>query len=50
MKPGGRVALAFTPYSGQAKEGLIEVLTAAGFTDVRVVDIDQDFCALATKP
>jgi ubiquinone/menaquinone biosynthesis C-methylase UbiE len=50
MKRGGRVALAFTPYSGQPKEGLIEVLTEAGFSDVHVVDIDQDFCALATKP
>ncbi|HEX2244240.1 MAG TPA: class I SAM-dependent methyltransferase, partial [Gammaproteobacteria bacterium] len=50
MKRGGRVALAFTPYSGQPKEGLIEVLTEAGFNDVHVVDIDQDFCALATKP
>jgi ubiquinone/menaquinone biosynthesis C-methylase UbiE len=50
MKPGGRVALAFTPYSGQPKEGLIEVLTAAGFTDVHTVGIDQDFCVLATKP
>jgi ubiquinone/menaquinone biosynthesis C-methylase UbiE len=50
MKRGGRVALAFTPYSGQPKEGLIEVLTEAGFSDVHVVHIDQDFCALATKP
>ncbi len=49
MKRGSRVAFAFTPYSGQPKEGLIEILTEAGFTDVHVADRDQDFCALATK-
>ena len=32
MKPGGRVALAFTPYSGQKKAGVAEALTAAGFS------------------
>jgi ubiquinone/menaquinone biosynthesis C-methylase UbiE len=47
LKPGGRVALGFTNHSGQPKGGLTAVLTAAGFADVHVVDIDQDFCALA---
>jgi ubiquinone/menaquinone biosynthesis C-methylase UbiE len=49
MKPGGRVALGFTHHSGQPKEGLTDVLTAAGFAGAHVVDIDRDFCALATK-
>jgi ubiquinone/menaquinone biosynthesis C-methylase UbiE len=49
MKPGGRVALGFTRHSGQPKEGLTEVLTAAGFASAHVVDIDRDFCALAIK-
>jgi ubiquinone/menaquinone biosynthesis C-methylase UbiE len=49
MKPGGRVALGFTRHSGQSKEGLTDVLTAAGFAGAHVVDIDRDFCALATK-
>jgi ubiquinone/menaquinone biosynthesis C-methylase UbiE len=49
MKPGGRVVLGFTRHSGQPKEGLTDVLTAAGFAGVHVVDIDRDFCALATK-
>jgi hypothetical protein len=27
-----------------------DLLTAAGFSGVRVVDIDEGFCALAMKP
>jgi len=50
MKSGGRVALGFTRHSGQPKEGLTEVLTAAGFASADVVDIDLDFCVLAIKP
>lgn len=49
MKPGGRMALGFTRHSGQSKEGLTDMLTAAGFAGAHVVDIDRDFCALATK-
>src|SRR6516162_4813236 len=49
MKPGGTVALAFTRHSGQRKGGLPELLAAAGFQYTRVVEKDQDFCALATK-
>jgi ubiquinone/menaquinone biosynthesis C-methylase UbiE len=49
LKPGGRVALAFTPYAGQPQAGLTDVLTTAGFAGAQVVDIDQDFCALAIK-
>ena len=49
MKPGGRVALGFTPYSGQAKEGLIEILSAAGFTKANVVERNDWFCAIARK-
>ena len=47
LKPGGRVALGFTPHSGQPKEGLTDALAAAGFTHAQVVDIDQDFCVWA---
>lgn len=50
LRPGGRIVLGFTRHSGQAKEGLTEVLTAAGFADVRVVDVDGEFCVLATNP
>ena len=50
MKPGGRVALGFTPYSGQQNEGLPQTLTAAGFTKAAVVEKDRWFCALALKP
>jgi hypothetical protein len=50
MKSGGTIALGFTPFSGQKKEGLIAKLVSAGFTKVRVVEKGGNFCALATKP
>lgn len=50
MRPGAKVALGFTQYSGQPRDGLIETLIAAGFAEPQVVDIGTGFCALATKP
>jgi ubiquinone/menaquinone biosynthesis C-methylase UbiE len=50
MKPGGRIALGFTPYSGQSKNGLPEMLIAAAFTEVHIVETALGFCALAIKP
>lgn len=50
MRSGGTIALGFTPYSGQASEGLTEKLGAAGFTGARVVEKGENFCALAIKP
>jgi ubiquinone/menaquinone biosynthesis C-methylase UbiE len=50
MRSGGRVALGFTPYSGQPNSGLTETLNEAGFTQTHVVESDEGFCALATKP
>jgi ubiquinone/menaquinone biosynthesis C-methylase UbiE len=50
MTPGGSIALGFTSYSGQSKDGLPEILTAAGFTESHVVEAEGGFCALAIKP
>jgi hypothetical protein len=50
MKPGGRIALGFTSYSGQSKNGLAEMLTVAGYTEAHVVEAKEGFCALAIKP
>jgi ubiquinone/menaquinone biosynthesis C-methylase UbiE len=50
IRSGGRIALAFTPYSGQPKSGLPEKLTAAAFTAAHIVETDLGFCALAIKP
>jgi ubiquinone/menaquinone biosynthesis C-methylase UbiE len=50
LKGDARIALGFTPYSGQPKTGLIETLTAAGFTNPQVVEGDKGFCAIATSP
>jgi len=49
LRPGGKVVLGFTRHCGQAKTGLVEALTAAGFVDAQMVDINWDFCALATN-
>jgi ubiquinone/menaquinone biosynthesis C-methylase UbiE len=50
MKAGGKIALAFTPYSGQAKDTPLALLRAAGFSDARMLDGNIGFCALAAKP
>jgi ubiquinone/menaquinone biosynthesis C-methylase UbiE len=50
MQAGGRIALGFTPYSGQRQGGLTERLTAAGLTEAHVVETDMGFCVLASKP
>jgi ubiquinone/menaquinone biosynthesis C-methylase UbiE len=50
IKPGGEVALGFTPNSGQPNTGLAEAFTAAGFAKAHVVERDKNFCALAIKP
>jgi ubiquinone/menaquinone biosynthesis C-methylase UbiE len=49
-KPGSRIGLGFTPYSGQAKEDLADRLAEAGFAQARLVEGDKGFCALATRP
>jgi ubiquinone/menaquinone biosynthesis C-methylase UbiE len=50
MKPGVRIALGFTRYSGQSKRGLRKALVAAGFMKANVVERDNWFCVLALKP
>ena len=49
LKRGGRIALAFTPHSGQSKAGLIDLLASAGFADARPMDSEHGFGVLATK-
>src|SRR3977135_4089392 len=49
MRSGGRAALGFTPYSGQPESGLNATLTAAGFTQARVMESDEGIWSLATK-
>jgi ubiquinone/menaquinone biosynthesis C-methylase UbiE len=50
LKPGGRVAVGFTPYSGQRNQGLTDALRAAGFSNATLAERDNWFCALAVKP
>ena len=49
IKAGGRIALGFTVYSGQPKNGLTEMLTVAAFTEAHVVETEGGFAALAIK-
>jgi ubiquinone/menaquinone biosynthesis C-methylase UbiE len=49
LKPGGRLGLGFTTYARQPRTGLADLLMAAGFAGVQVIDVDGDFCALAIK-
>lgn len=47
LKPGGGLALTFTSYSGQSREGVPELVAAAEFGECRVVDADKAFCVFA---
>lgn len=49
LAAGGRVALGFTPNSGQPRNGVTEMLSAAGFDEARLVELRGGFCALARK-
>jgi ubiquinone/menaquinone biosynthesis C-methylase UbiE len=50
LRRGGRVALGFTPPSGQKKEALPALLTGAGYAYPKLLETDAFFCAMATKP
>jgi ubiquinone/menaquinone biosynthesis C-methylase UbiE len=46
ITPGGKLALGFTPYSGQPNTGLAELFTAAGFAKAHVVEREKELlCA-----
>lgn len=49
LRPGANLVLGFTPHSGQSRDGVTELLDAAGFEEMQVVEIDVGFCVLATK-
>ncbi|WP_254546530.1 class I SAM-dependent methyltransferase [Halomarina pelagica] len=49
LKPGGRLALAFTPVAGQSTDELRPLLSEAGFGEIRIEERDGDVRALATK-
>lgn len=50
LKVGSRIAVAFTPYSGQSNSGLAETLITAGFMAPELAEKHRNFCWLATKP
>jgi ubiquinone/menaquinone biosynthesis C-methylase UbiE len=50
LKPGGRLGLGFTPYSGQRPEGLADMLMVAGFGEVQLQEAAEGFSVLAEKP
>jgi ubiquinone/menaquinone biosynthesis C-methylase UbiE len=48
LRHDGQIAMAFTAYSGQQREGVAELIAEAGFSDCRVVETEQAFCVLAS--
>ena len=46
LKPGGTVAVAFTPFVNQHVDEVPDRLSAAGFESVRVVESDHGTCIL----
>jgi ubiquinone/menaquinone biosynthesis C-methylase UbiE len=48
LRHDGQIAMAFTAYSGQQREGVTELIAEAGFSDCRVVETEQAFCVLAS--
>jgi hypothetical protein len=50
LKSGGTSVLGFTPYSGQSKEGPIDVIAAAGFADAHMLGLGREFYAFAVRP
>jgi ubiquinone/menaquinone biosynthesis C-methylase UbiE len=47
LRPGGRLALAFTVHSGQPRDRVPDLVAAAGFGDCRLVEAEHAFCLLA---
>ena len=51
LKPDGTIALRVYALFGTRKGKRVDAaLAAAGFAGVRLLDLDQNFCALALKP
>jgi ubiquinone/menaquinone biosynthesis C-methylase UbiE len=48
LRHDGQIAMAFTAYSGQQREGVTELIAEAGFSDCRVVETERAFCVLAS--
>lgn len=49
LKPGGQVALAFTPIAGQPSDELSVLLSRAGFGSIRIEDREGKICAITVK-
>jgi SAM-dependent methyltransferase len=50
LRPGGRVALAFTSYAGPLPRGAGALLEEAGFEDSRLLERDKVRCTTARRP
>jgi ubiquinone/menaquinone biosynthesis C-methylase UbiE len=50
LKPGGILALAFTPHSGQQRSGLEDLVAAAGFAETQVAKRHANIFLRARKP
>jgi len=49
LRAGATLVLGFTPHSGHTRHGAADMLDAAGYEELQVVEIDAGFCVLATR-
>lgn len=49
LRPGGRIALGFTPRAVQSQRGVADALAEAGFAGTALTELDEGFCAMAQK-
>jgi ubiquinone/menaquinone biosynthesis C-methylase UbiE len=49
LKPEGRLVLGFTHRAGQARDGLEQLVSSAGFDPVRQVDFGRNFALVAER-
>jgi ubiquinone/menaquinone biosynthesis C-methylase UbiE len=49
LRPGGCVALGFTPYAAQSNDAVLGAVMAAGFATPRMIEIADTVCIVAGK-
>jgi ubiquinone/menaquinone biosynthesis C-methylase UbiE len=49
LKPGGQVALAFTPCAGQSNDAIEAAIAAGGFAAPRTVEREGLHCVIASR-
>ena len=50
LRPGGRLALGFTPRALRSRRAASDAVTVAGFQDLTLIEINEGFCVMARNP